>query len=289
MTDMPDGRTSPSRRRSPGGNSPPLVSTPDLADQVAVVTGGAGVIGRAIVALLVDAGARVVIGDIDAAGAETAAASIGDPTLVVAHQVDVRQPSSAVELVARAVTAFERLDILVNNAGIIHVDPLLEVSPEVWRNVFAVNVEGPLYCLQAAARIMIQQDVRSGTGCRGKIVNVSSQGAEFPIPTSAAYGASKRALNYLTETAAADLAEHAISVTGVYPGMVYEGMWRSVNLERSRLRGQDFDEKVQHDLAETPSGHFQDPEELARIILFAAAYRGNGLSGKTIWSEPHVA
>jgi meso-butanediol dehydrogenase/(S,S)-butanediol dehydrogenase/diacetyl reductase len=136
---------------------------------------------------------------------------------------------------------------------------------------------------------MAQQDVRPSTGCRGKIVNVSSQGAEFALPTSAAYGASKRALNYLTETAAADLADSAISVTGVYPGMVYEGMWRSVNLERSRVRGQDFREKIQHDLAETPSGRFQSPEELARIILFAVAFHGNGLSGKTIWSEPHVA
>jgi glucose 1-dehydrogenase len=269
--------------------SPPPVAAPNLAGHVAAVTGGAGTIGRAVVGSLVDVGAQVVIGDIDLDAAEAAAARIGDPGRAIAHQVDVREPSSAGGFVARAVTEFGRLDILVNNAGIIHVDPLLEIPPHVWRNVFAVNVEGALYCLQAAARIMANQDVRTATNCRGKIVNVSSQGAEFALPTSAAYGASKRALNYLTETAAADLTELAISVTGVYPGMVYEGMWRSVNLERSRIRAQDFEQKIQEDLADTPSGRFQDPVELARIIVFAVAYRGNGLSGKTIWSEPHVA
>lgn len=286
------------RDRSPGpfaraeahrASSPAGSPSPDLSGQVAVVTGGAGVIGRAIVAALADAGARVVVGDLDGSRAELAAASAGPPTRVIAQAVDVRSPDSARQLVERSAATFGRLDILVNAAGITHVHPLLDVPPEVWRNVFAVNLDGALFCLQAAARAMIEQDVWPATGCRGKIINVSSQGAEFPIPTSTAYGASKRALNYLTQAAAADLADRAISVTGIYPGMVYEGMWRAVNEERSRLRGEVFEERIQRDLADTPTGRFQDPTDLARIVLFVAAYRGLGLNGSTVWSEAHVA
>jgi NAD(P)-dependent dehydrogenase (short-subunit alcohol dehydrogenase family) len=135
---------------------------------------------------------------------------------------------------------------------------------------------------------MTTQEPSNLTSCRGKIINISSQGAEFPIPTSVAYGASKRALNYLTETAGAGLADRAISVTAVYPGMVYDGMWRSVNMERSRLRGENFDDRVRLDLMDTPSGRFQDPAQLADIVLFVTGYVGLGLNGKTVWSEPHV-
>lgn len=272
----------------PEGWVPAPLSPPDLSDQVAVVTGAGGVIGKAIVHELIEAGARVVMGDIDLLACQDSVDMIDDPERIMAQWIDVRDPVSVNQFFRRAVDDFGRLDILVNNAGIIHVDPLLELAPEVWRNVFAVNVDGALYCLQAAARLMAAQEIRPSTGCRGKVVNVSSQGSEFVLPTSVAYGASKRALNYLTETAAAALAGSAISVTGIYPGMVYEGMWRSVNLKRSRDRGQDFMSQVQQDLAETPSRRFQDPKELAQVILFAISYSGNGISGKTIWSEPHV-
>ncbi len=274
---MPDQRNEPL----------PVAPEPDLAGQAAVVTGGAGVIGEAIGQVLASSGASVVLGDVVGDRAEAAAARIG--ARAVGLEVDVRSPDSAGALIDRCLDLHGRIDILVNAAGITHVTPLLEVSAEEWRNVFAVNLDGALFSLQAAARAMRAQAPSDTTGCRGKVVNVSSQGAEFSIPTSTAYGASKRALNYLTQTAAVALADDLISVTGVYPGMVYDGMWKAVNLERSRLRGEDFDERVRRDLADTPSGTFQDPLDLARIVRFAVAYRGLDLSGKTIWSEPHVA
>lgn len=272
----------------PSGSTPRGPDS-DLSGQVAVITGGSGVIGRAIAARLVDARMRVLIADLAQGAAETAAADLGGPDMARGRRVDVRSTDDVAAMVAMAVESFGRLDILVSAAGITHVDPLLEVEPATWRNVFAVNVEGPLYCLQAAAKVMATQPIDPRTECRGKIVNISSQGAEFPIPTSTAYGASKRALNYLTETAAVDLRDSNISATIVYPGMVYEGMWKAVNLERSALRGEDFDERVRRDLADTPTGRFQDPKDLAATVLFVAAYRGLELSGKTIWSEAHVA
>jgi NAD(P)-dependent dehydrogenase (short-subunit alcohol dehydrogenase family) len=265
----------PTHSEGPAETDPPRAPDPDLSGQVAVVSGGAGVIGRAIAARLVSVNAKVVIGDVDGEAAAEVAASLGDRTIAIGRRIDVRSPDDAKALVAAAAELFGRLDILINAAGIIHVNPLLDIPQEVWRNVFAVNVEGPLLCLQAAAKVMAAQPIDPVTQCRGKIINVSSQGAEFPIPTSAAYGASKRALNYLTEMAAA--------------GMVYQGMWRSVNLERSSFRGEDFDDRIRLDLAETPTGRFQDPVALADIVLFVAAYRGLDLNGKTVWSEAHVA
>ena len=79
-----------------------------------------------------------------------------------------------------------------------------------------------------------------------------------------------------------------IGVSVVLPGMVYDGMWKAVNLSRSRLEGDDFEQRIARDLAETPSGRFQPPEDLADIVLFAASSVGMGISGRTIWGEPHV-
>ena len=183
---------------------------------------------------------------------------------------------------------YGRLDALVNVAGITHVDDLLEVSLDTWRAVLAVNLEGPLVAAQIAAKLMSAQEVDPRTRRRGMVVNISSQGAEFPIPTSIAYGAGKAALNYVSRTFAAALAQHRIATTIVYPGMVYEGMWKWVNRERSRIWGQDFEEVTQRDLAETPTGSFQDPTDLARMVLYTVATPGMLLNGRILWSEAHL-
>jgi NAD(P)-dependent dehydrogenase (short-subunit alcohol dehydrogenase family) len=256
---------------------------------VAIVTGGAGVIGAGIARRFLEAGARVVLGDIDADRVQATASDLGSAEEVIGLGVDVSTQPDAHTFVRQAAQAFGQLDVLVNGAGITHVDPLLEVEASTWRRVFAVNLDGALFCLQAAARIMRDQDLDPRLERRGAIINIGSQGSEWPIPTSTAYGASKRGLIYLTQTAAVDLGRTAIAVSVVLPGMVYEGMWKAVNSERSAMRGEDLGERVRRDLAETPSGRFQSPRELADIVLYAATSPGLGVSGRIIWSEPHVA
>jgi NAD(P)-dependent dehydrogenase (short-subunit alcohol dehydrogenase family) len=260
-----------------------------LPGRVAVVTGGGGVIGRAIARRFAGASVRVVVGDIDADAARRSAEEAADAGTAIASRVDVRSRDSVQALMSWAVESYGRLDILVNGAGIIHADHLLDVSLDVWRDVFAVNLEGALNGIQAAAPIMAAQSPDPLTECRGKIINISSQGADFPIPTSTAYGASKRALNYLTETAAEALSGDGISCTIVHPGMVYEGLYRTVNVARAKLLDQELEDRIEHDLDETPTGRFQDPRELADVVLFVAAFRGLGLNGRTVWSEAHVA
>ncbi|MDE0221374.1 MAG: SDR family NAD(P)-dependent oxidoreductase [Spirochaetaceae bacterium] len=256
-----------------------------LQGQVAVVTGAAGAIGRAVAGLFAGAGARVVLGDRRGETLHALAAGLGTPAAAI--ECDVTQPEQVARLVAAARERWQRLDVLVNVAGITHFDDVLDVSVETWREVFAVNVEAVLTASQQAAALMTAQAVRPETGRRGTIVNIGSQGAEFPIPSSPAYGASKAALNYLSRTLADALEGQEISSTVVVPGMVYEGMWKEIVSRRAAADGQSLEEAAEAHLAETPTGRFQKPADLANIVLYVATSRGMALSGRIVWSEAH--
>lgn len=252
---------------------------------MAVVTGAAGAIGRAVAGLFAGAGARVVLGDRRGETLHALAAGLGTPAAAI--ECDVTQPEQVARLVAAARERWQRLDVLVNVAGITHFDDVLDVSVETWREVFAVNVEAVLTASQQAAALMTAQAVRPETGRRGTIVNIGSQGAEFPIPSSPAYGASKAALNYLSRTLADALEGQEISSTVVVPGMVYEGMWKEIVSRRAAADGQSLEEAAEAHLAETPTGRFQKPADLANIVLYVATSRGMALSGRIVWSEAH--
>ena len=256
-----------------------------LRDQVAVVTGAAGAIGRAIAALFVGVGARVVLGDRRGDALHTLADELGERTAAV--ECDVTEPAQVARLVAAARERWQRLDVLVNVAGVTHLDDILDVSLQTWRKVFAVNVEAALTASQRAAALMASQSVLPETARRGTIVSIGSQGAEFPIPTSPAYGASKAALDYLSRTLASALEPTAISSTIVVPGMVYEGMWKEIVSKRAAAQGQSLEDVTAAHLAETPTGRFQKPEDLAKIVLYVATSRGMALSGRIVWSEAH--
>ena len=256
-----------------------------LRDQVAVVTGAAGAIGRAVAGLFVGAGARVVLGDRRGEALDALAAELGE--CAAAIECDVTQPEQVARLVGAARERWQRLDVLVNVAGVTHLDDVLDVSLDTWREVFAVNVEAVLTASQQAAAIMASQAVRPETGRRGTIVSIGSQGAEFPMPSSPAYGASKATLNYLSRTLADALERRAISSTIVVPGMVYEGMWKEIVSRRAEAQGQSLQEAADAHLAETPTGRFQKPADLAKIVRYVATSRGMALSGRIVWSEAH--
>ena len=256
-----------------------------LQGQVAVVTGAAGVIGRAVAGLFDGVGARVLLGDRRGDALDELAAELGAHAAAI--ECDVTQREQVARLVGAARERWQRLDVLVNAAGVTHLDDVLDVPLETWQEVFAVNVESVLTASQQAAAIMAAQAVRPETGRRGTIVSVGSQGAEFPIPSSPAYGAGKAALNYLSRTLADTLQRHAISSTVVVPGMVYEGMWKEIVSRRAEAEGQSLEEAAEAHLAETPTGRFQKPADLANIVLYVATGRGMALSGRIVWSEAH--
>lgn len=260
-----------------------------LDGQVAIVTGGGGAIGRAMALTLHRAGARIVVADLrqDAADAvSNEITSAGGTALTWCGDITV--PAQAEALVRDAATFGGRLDLLVNNAGRIHITPLIELPLDLWRSVFAANVEAPLLLTQAAAAVMRAQEPLPATGCRGKIINVSSPAAEIGRPFLAAYGASKAALNHLTKSSALVFADDLISVTVLYPGSVMEGMMGAVAEGLSAAEKRSVEDVLGERTAGAPLGRFQRPEETAGAALYIAAYSGMGLNGRLVWSEPHV-
>jgi NAD(P)-dependent dehydrogenase (short-subunit alcohol dehydrogenase family) len=189
-------------------NAPDLL----LTDQIAVVTGGGGGIGRAIALAYASAGAHVVIGDIVPVRCEETAARVrelGGQALAV--PTDVMDTNQIRALIDQAVQQFGRLDILVNNAGGVSGRPFLEQSERSWRRHIDLNLVSMLAATSAAAPIMIK-------GARGgSIVNVASIEASRAAPNYAVYAACKAGMLNFTRTMALELAEHHIRINAIAP------------------------------------------------------------------------
>jgi NAD(P)-dependent dehydrogenase (short-subunit alcohol dehydrogenase family) len=266
-----------------------MASDRRLAGQVALVTGAGRGIGQAIACAFAAAGAQVVVADVRVEAAEQTAQSIQKSGgLGLACEVDVASPESQDVLFGRIKETYGRLDILVNNAGVFHVAPFLDFPLEAWRRGFAVNLDGALLATQRAGRLMQAQEVHSTTGCRGKILNISSGAAERGRPFLPAYGASKAALNHLSKTSALVLGEQAIATTVVYPTSVREGMFGPIADQMAELEGMTPEAFEAQRAAGSPLDRLQKPEEVGAIALWVAAYRGMGLNGQLVHTEAHV-
>jgi galactitol 2-dehydrogenase len=252
----------------------------DLTGQVTIVTGGGGGIGAAVCRRLAQAGAHVIIADISQTAAEATAAAIGVDQ-AAAVPADVSDPRAVDRLVAGTLERFGRLDVVVQ--------PLTETSRNTWRRIFAVNVEGPLLLMTTAARAMLEQQPSTHTGCRGKFINISSPAAEQGRGLVPAYGASKAALNHLSQSAASTWGQQGISTTVVYPGDVDDAMWPGIGARLAAAEGRTAEEVITERLATAPTGRFQHPAEVADAVLFVAAFRGPDLNGCTVWTQPHVS
>jgi NAD(P)-dependent dehydrogenase (short-subunit alcohol dehydrogenase family) len=260
-----------------------------LAGQVALVTGGGKGIGQAIACAFAAAGAHLVVADVDAEAAGATVAAIGSSgATALAVPTDVTSPDAQDQLFARVRETFKRLDMLVNNAGIFHVAPLLDFPLEAWRRVFAVNLDGALLATQRAARLMQAQDPHPSTGCRGKILNISSGAAERGRPFLPAYGASKAALNHLSKSTAVVLGPHAIATTVLYPTSVREGMFGPIADQMAEFEGMSPDDFAAQRAAGSPIGRLQKAEEVGAIAVWVAAHAGMSLNGQLVHTEAHV-
>jgi NAD(P)-dependent dehydrogenase (short-subunit alcohol dehydrogenase family) len=168
-----------------------------LRNKVAIITGAARGIGKAIEERYVKEGARVVVADLNEGGANEVASAL--ESNAIGMKLDVTDQASIDATVAGAVSTFGGLDILVNNAGIFDLAPIVEIARESYRGVYAVNVEGLLFMMQAAAKQMIEQ------GRGGKIINFASQAGRRGEPLVAIYCSSKAAVISLTQSAGLDL------------------------------------------------------------------------------------
>jgi glucose 1-dehydrogenase len=188
-----------------------------LQNKVAIVTGAATGIGKAIATAMAAEGAAVVIDYVGAATVADAAVQGIQAAggRVVAVAADVSNPEQVNQLMQKALDAFGRLDILVNNAGLEYKHPFTEFPLEQWQKIIAVDLTGPFLCAQAAAKTMIRQ------GSGGRIINISSIHEDLPMPTNAPYCAAKGGLRMLMRTIAVELAPHKITVNNIAPGAIY--------------------------------------------------------------------
>ncbi len=234
-----------------------------LRGQSALVTGAARGIGRAIAERYVREGARVMIGDLNAEAAAATAQAIGEGARSL--HLDVTRQDSIDAAIAGTVAAFGRLDILVNNAGIFDLAPIVEITRESYARVYAVNVEGLLFTLQAAAKQMIAQ----GNG--GKIINFASQAGRRGEALVAVYCSSKAAVISLTQSAGLDLIKHGINVNAIAPGVVDNEHWDDVDRRFARYEGLPPGEKKRQVGAAVPIGRMARPEEIGGLAAFLAS------------------
>ena len=192
-----------------------------IKDKVAIITGAARGIGKAIAERYVKEGAKVVIADLNEPGAKAVASALGPNALGI--KLDITDQASIDATIAATVAHFGGLDILVNNAGIFDLAPIVEITRESYRRVYAVNVEGLLFMLQAAAKQMIKQ------GRGGKIINFASQAGRRGEALVAIYCSSKAAVISLTQSAGLDLIKHHINVNAIAPGVVDNEHWDHVD------------------------------------------------------------
>ena len=242
-----------------------------LAGKVAIVTGAGGrgnSIGRAYALGLANAGAAVVVADINEEGAGAVAAEINAAGgTAIGVRVDITDPASVTAMVDAATTAFGGVDILVNNAalmaelGTLHV---ADVSLQEWNRILNVNLTGALICAQA---VIPSMRARGG----GRIVNQTSGGA---FPATSIYGIGKLALVGLTTTLAKQLGKEGINVNAIAPGNVTSDAGRMLVPEES-----PFIKFLEMTVASRPRG---SPEELVGALLLLCSDAGAWITGQVI-------
>ena len=240
-----------------------------LKDKVAIITGGARGIGYACAKRFLAEGAKVMIGDLNAAQGEKAAQSLGAKCRFV--PCDVGDKARVDAFVAAAVEAFGRIDICVSNAGIIHTAEFLDIAEADFDKVIRVNLKGVFLTGQAAARQMVKQ------GGGGAIVNMSSVNAVLAIPNQVPYVVSKGGINQLTRVMALALAPHGIRVNAVGPGTILTELAKT-----AVLGNREAEKKI---LARTPLGRLGDPDEVARVAVFLASGDASYITGQTLYPD----
>jgi NAD(P)-dependent dehydrogenase (short-subunit alcohol dehydrogenase family) len=245
-----------------------------LERKVAVVTGGAGGIGAAIVERFVGEGATVAIADRAVEPAGRLAAGLGDRVFAV--PLDVTNQASIDAMVATVTGRAGGIDILVNNAAVFDLAPVLDVTEKNWDLLFSVNAKGLFFTLQAVARWMVAQ------GRGGKIVNIASQAGRRGEALVSTYCATKAAVISLTQSAGLDLIKHRINVNAIAPGVVDTPMWKEVDALFARYEGRPVGEKKRLVGAAVPYGRMGRPEDHVGAAVFLASADADYVVAQTL-------
>jgi 3-oxoacyl-[acyl-carrier protein] reductase len=248
-----------------------------LAGKVAVVTGAASGIGESVAEVLAQAGASVVLGDLNAEGAEAVAKRILEAGgKAVAQGVDISRRDEMDSLVGRAESEFGGLDVLCNVAGVPFDGLLEDLSEEDFDRVVAINIKGTLYGCQAAIPLMA---ARGG----GSIINVSSGAIDLPVPNFGLYAITKAGVAQLTHTLAHEVGDRGIRVNAIAPGATI------TNFTKRRLKNPDgtinqesYEGFVTSMESMSPIGRVGEAEDQAWLVLYLASEASRFCTGQ-IW------
>ena len=245
-----------------------------LEGKVALVTGGARGIGRAICEAYAQAGAKVAVADLLEKEAAETAEAIGEDA--IALKLDVTDLASIADSVAAVEGKWGSIDVLVNNAGIFNMCPIGEVTVEDYRRQFDVNVGGTIFAIQAVVPGMRKR------GRGGAIINFSSQAGRRGEPNIVVYCSTKAAVISITQTLALELAKDGIRVNAIAPGVIDTPMWDVVDGLFAKYDNLAKGEKKQLVGEAVPLGHMGKPDEVADPCVFLASDEARYITAQTL-------
>ncbi len=257
-------------------------STPEssrrLDDKVAAITGAGQGIGRETTLRLAREGASVFASDIREDLLEKLESEVKATGATIATGIfDAAKAADAPPFVQAVMDHYERIDIMVNNAGGIRTQPFPDVTEDIWDWTLNLNLKGPYFYMQEAAKLMMRQ--KSGT-----IINIASvAGIAGGMTYSPPYAGSKAAIINLTKVAAANLAEHGVTVNAVAPGIVETAFnWTLDDLIGVQQMGLSPGEFMERRRDSIPLGRLQQPQDIANVVAFLAGPDASEMTGETI-------
>jgi 2-hydroxycyclohexanecarboxyl-CoA dehydrogenase len=242
----------------------------DLKDKVAIVTGAAGGIGRAIALKLGELGAKIAVADLKSdEGQETVSLLEKRGANGLFMKTDITDLAQVEGLVKSAISKFGKVDILVNNAGWDRIEPFLKNTSDFWDKVININLKGPIHCTRAVLDHMVERK-------SGKIINISSDAGRVGSSGEAVYSACKGGIIAFTKTIAREMARYSINVNCVCPGATDTPLLAEMTKGETGAKIIDAMVKV------VPFRRLGKPEDITGAVAFLASDEAAFITGQTL-------
>ena len=244
--------------------------------QAVAITGAGRGIGRATALRLAADGWAVAVSDLDGDAAAAVAADIQrNGGTALAARLDVTDHAAVRAWVYEVDDALDGLTGAVANAGIMRVQRFLDLTPEIWRQVMSVNLDGTFHFVHPVAERMTARE-------RGSIVIIASASSRLPSFATNVYNTSKTALHGLTRVMAMELGPLNVRVNAVSPGVVDTPMWEYIDRERAKLMGKQPGEVIAEAITRIPLGRVETPEDVAGFVAYLLSDASDYMTGQNI-------